>query len=161
MDRPLPEPQADDLAEVARAKAGAVRGHRGYVLVEDSGLFVRSLADFPGVYSAHFLKIWGFGPLLELLRTRGRSAEFRSVSALRRGRTIRTFVGTVEGSIARAPAGRNGFGYDPIFVPRGYDRTFAELPAETKNALSHRGRSMRAVGRFLARGAGLSRRVRP
>ena len=142
---------------MARAKAAAVRGVRGYVLVEDAGLFIRSLAGFPGVYSAHFLKAWGFGPILELLRRRERYAEFRSVAALRRGTSIRTFGGAVRGSIARAPAGTLGFGYDPIFVPRGWVQTFAQLPPETKNALSHRGRSMRAVGRYLSRGPGRGR----
>jgi len=147
--RSLVEPQADDLAEVARAKAGAVRGVRGYVLVEDSGLFVPSLGGFPGVYSAHFLRIWGFPPLLELLRHRPRRAVFRCVAALRRGRSVRTFVGEVEGSIARKASGEHGFGYDPVFVPRGYRSTFAELPASVKNSLSHRGRAMGQVGEYL------------
>jgi len=151
--RTLTEPQSDDLAEVARAKAAAVRGFRGYVLVEDSGLFVPSLHGFPGVYSAHFLRIWGFPPLLELLRHRPRAAVFRCVAVLRRGRTSRTFVGEVEGSIARRPSGRHGFGYDPVFVPRGYPTTFAELSLSTKNAISHRARAMAKVGEFLRREA--------
>jgi XTP/dITP diphosphohydrolase len=151
--------QADDLPEVARAKAAAVRRVRGWVLVEDAGLFVPSLGGFPGVYSAHFLKLWGFGPLLELLRRRHRAAEFRSVAVLRRGSEVRLFVGRVTGAIARRPAGRGGFGFDPIFIPRGYDRTFAELPASTKNALSHRARSMGQVGRYLA-GRGRDGRAR-
>ena len=149
--RALVEPQSADLREVAVAKARAVPRRTGYVLVEDSGLFVRALNGFPGVYSAHFLKLWGFPPVLRLLRGRPRGAAFRSVAALRHGRAIRTFVGEVQGSIASRPAGSTGFGYDPIFVPRGYRRTFAQLPTETKNRLSHRGRSMRQVGRYLAR----------
>ncbi len=146
----LPEIQADDLEEVARHKARAVRRVRGPVIVEDSGLFVRSLAGFPGVYSAHFLRIWGFAPILELLRSRRREASFRSVVVLRKGGTLRAFEGDVRGTIAARAAGTGGFGYDPIFVPRGYRTTFAELPAATKNALSHRGRAMRKLGRFLA-----------
>ncbi len=146
----LAEPQAEDLATVARAKAAAVRGIRGYILVEDSGLFIDSLEGFPGVYSAHFLKLWGFPPILELLRRRGRRATFRSVAALRNGRSVRTFLGTVYGTIARRPAGRHGFGYDPIFVPHGRRATFGELGPSVKNAVSHRARSMEAVGRFLA-----------
>jgi len=169
--RSLPEPQAADLAVVAQAKARAVRGIRGYVLVEDSGLFVRSLNGFPGVYSAHFLTIWGFPPILELLRRRRRKAAFRSVAALRKGREVRTFAGEVVGSIGRRPKGHHGFGYDPIFVPRGYRSTFGELPATTKNALSHRARALEQVGRYLrrdarakvarARGPRSSRRRRP
>jgi XTP/dITP diphosphohydrolase len=149
--RTLPELQSDDLAEVARSKSAAIRGRRGWVLVEDSGLFVASLHGFPGVYSAHFLRLWGFPPILELLRKRPREAAFRCVAVLRHGTDRRTFAGEVRGSIARRPAGRHGFGYDPIFVPTGYRRTFAELPARTKNSLSHRGRALRQVGAFLAR----------
>lgn len=152
--RSLLEPQSDDLRAVAVAKARSVPKRGGYVLVEDSGLFVRALNGFPGVYSAHFLELWGFPPVLKLLRDRPRGAAFRSVAALRRGRTIRTFAGEVRGSIAPRAAGSGGFGYDPIFVPRGYRVTFAQLPAEAKNRLSHRGRSMRQVGRYLARTSG-------
>jgi XTP/dITP diphosphohydrolase len=148
--RSLPELQADDLAEVARYKAALVRHRRGWVLVEDSGLFVASLHGFPGVYSAHFLSLWGFPPLLELLRRRSRAATFRCVAVLRRDATSRVFVGEVRGAIARRPAGRRGFGYDPIFVPEGHRVTFAELPARAKNALSHRARAMRQVGEYLA-----------
>lgn len=148
--RTLPEPQADTLEEVVAAKLAAVRDIPGYVLVEDSGLFIPSLNGFPGVYSAHFLKTWKFGPLLELLKHRDRSAYFRTVAGLQRGRRRWTFVGEVAGSIASRPKGENGFGYDPIFVPRGDRRTFAELPTAEKNALSHRARAVVQVGQMLA-----------
>jgi len=154
--RSLPELQADTLEEVARSKAQSVRASRGYVLVEDAGLFVPSLQGFPGVYSAHFLRTWGFPPLLELLRRRPRAAFFRCVAVLRRGRTTRAFVGEVHGSIARKPAGRHGFGYDPVFVPDGHRATFAQLPESVKNALSHRARAMIQVGEYLRSGSGAS-----
>jgi XTP/dITP diphosphohydrolase len=144
--RELPEPQAELLEDVVAAKLDAVGDLTGPVLVEDSGLFIPSLGGFPGVYSAHFLRIWKFQPILELLRTRARAAYFRSVVGVRKGRQRWTFGGEVVGSIARAPAGSGGFGYDPIFVPRGWTRTFAEGSAEEKNAISHRGRSVRQVG---------------
>jgi XTP/dITP diphosphohydrolase len=151
--RVLPEPQAETLEEVVAAKLAAVRDIPGYVLVEDSGLFVPSLNGFPGVYSAHFLNTWRFGPMLELLKRRDRSAYFRTVAGLQRGQRRWTFVGEVVGSIASRPRGRNGFGYDPIFIPRGARRTFAELPTEEKNALSHRARAVVQVGKMLARRA--------
>jgi len=147
--RTLPEPQADTLEEVVAAKLAAVRDIPGYVLVEDSGLFISSLNGFPGVYSAHFLKTWKFGPILELLEHRARTASFRTVAGLQRGRRRWMFTGEVTGSIANRPRGRNGFGYDPIFVPKGYTRTFAELPTDLKNALSHRGRAVVQVGEML------------
>jgi XTP/dITP diphosphohydrolase len=154
--RVLPEPQADTLAEVVRAKLAAVRDVPGYVLVEDSGLFIPALKGFPGVYSAHFLDLWKFDPIFELLRGRDRRAFFRTVAGLQKGRRSRLFVGEVWGTIARSPAGTNGFGYDPIFIPRGWPRTFAEAPAEAKNAISHRARAVRKAGRALARGAPFS-----
>jgi XTP/dITP diphosphohydrolase len=151
VERKLPEPQAEDLEEVLHAKLDAVRDLRGYVLVEDSGLFIPALRDFPGVYSAHFLRIWRFEPIFQLLRGRRRSARFRTVAGLRNGRRRWKFAGEVRGKIALRAAGRRGFGYDPIFVPDGWDRTFAEGTVEEKNAISHRARAMRQVGEHLAR----------
>jgi len=148
--RSLLEPQADDLADVARRKLESVRDLRGYVLVEDSGLFIPSLKGFPGVYSAHFLKIWKFDPIFELLEHRDRRAYFRTVAALGHRGERWTFTGEVRGTIAKRPSGRNGFGYDPIFVPDGWSLTFADAPPEAKDRISHRGRAIRKVGRFLA-----------
>jgi XTP/dITP diphosphohydrolase len=147
--RELPEPQAPSLEDVVAAKLSAVRDLPGYVLVEDSGLFIPSLRGFPGVYSAHFLDTWGFGPILELLRKRPRTAYFRTVAGVRKGRRTWTFAGEVHGSIAPRARGRGGFGYDPIFIPRGWSRTFAQGPAEAKDAISHRARAVRKVGQFL------------
>ena len=150
--RTLPEPQAETLEEVVASKLEAVRDVRGLVLVEDSGLFIPSLGGFPGVYSAHFLKIWKFRPILELLRRRDRTAYFRTVAGLQRGRQRALYIGEVSGHIARRPRGRNGFGYDPIFIPDGWDRTFAQAPADAKNGVSHRARALAKVGAALARG---------
>jgi len=147
--RTLPEPQAETLEEVVLSKLAAVRDVPGYVLVEDSGLFIPSLKGFPGVYSAHFLRSWKFGPILELLKRRNRRAYFRTVAGLRHGNRCETFVGEVYGHIADRPRGRHGFGYDPIFIPDGGSRTFAEIAPEAKNELSHRARAIRQVGERL------------
>jgi XTP/dITP diphosphohydrolase len=148
--RVLPEPQADTLEEVVLAKLAAVRDISGYVLVEDSGLFIPSLKGFPGVYSAHFLKSWKFGPILELLEHRSRRAYFRTVAGLQRGNRRWTSIGEVRGRIAERPRGRKGFGYDPIFIPEGERRTFGEISPEEKNMNSHRARAIRQVGDLLA-----------
>ena len=150
--RELPEPQAETLLEVVEAKLDAARGLRGTILVEDSGLFIPALSGFPGVYSAHFLRIWGFDPIFELLRHRTRRAVFRTVAGVRHGSRRAAFVGEVWGRIANRPAGTNGFGYDPIFIPRGWNRTFGEVPPEAKNAVSHRARALRKVGEALSAG---------
>jgi len=149
--RDLPEPQADTLDEVVEAKLAAVRDIRGIVMVEDSGLFIPALKGFPGVYSAHFLKTWKFAPLLELLEHRDRRAFFRTVAGVQHGKQRSMYRGEVWGTIARRPAGRNGFGYDPIFIPRGWSRTLAEALPDEKNAISHRARAFRKVGRALSK----------
>ena len=149
--RRLPEPQAEGLDAVVAAKLDAVADLKGYVVVEDSGLFIPSLRGFPGVYSAHFLEIWGFGPIFELMRHRARKAYFQSTVGLRFGRKSWTFTGRVAGRIALRAAGSGGFGYDPIFVPNGWRRTFAQGTPAEKNAISHRGRAIRQVGELLAR----------
>ena len=153
--RELAEPQADLLEDVVRAKLDALSSRRGLQLVEDSGLFLEGLGGFPGVYSAYVYRLWGgdegFRPILELLRHRSRRAVFRTVAGLRSGKRRRLFRGECRGTIASGPRGRNGFGFDPIFIPDGYRQTFGELAPETKLAISHRGRAIHAVGAYIAR----------
>ena len=127
-------------------------------LADDSGLCVRALRGRPGVYSARFA-----GPgctyadnnrkLLRLLSgtpPSQRQAYFVSAIALfRRGRRVKILKGLCHGRIAPRPLGRHGFGYDPVFIPAGSIRTFAELPPRLKNTLSHRARALSAAKRFL------------
>ncbi|MDT8390141.1 MAG: RdgB/HAM1 family non-canonical purine NTP pyrophosphatase [Lentisphaeria bacterium] len=120
------------------------------VLADDSGLSVEALQGAPGVYSARFA-----GPdstdeknmlkLLEKMREiPNRRAKFVCVISVAdaTGALIGQVRGEVPGSIIHAPRGSGGFGYDLIFVPAGYDQTFAELPGSVKNALSHRGNAL-------------------
>jgi XTP/dITP diphosphohydrolase len=138
--------------ENAALKALAASAHfGGWVLADDSGLEVDALSGAPGVYSARFS---GEGAtdasnralLLEKLAgvpSNQRSARFRCVIALARGgEVLAHFSGAVEGAIIQSEKGEGGFGYDPLFVPEGFGETFAELGAETKNRLSHRGRAL-------------------
>ncbi len=133
-----------------------------YVLADDSGLEVDVLQGRPGVYSARFAAAEGApadgnspdaannAKLLRLLKdtpAEKRAARFRCVLALTeiaRGAVRQTIVedGACEGRIAFAPSGKNGFGYDPLFVPQGYSQSFAELGEEVKNTLSHRARAL-------------------
>lgn len=128
----------------------------GFVIADDSGLEVDALGGAPGIYSARYAgknatdedKIDKL--LLELKRVSGtkgaRRARFRCVIALaRNGNVIGTFESIVEGTIADKARGSGGFGYDPIFIPEGFQQTFAELPAEVKNAMSHRAKAIRAL----------------
>ncbi len=147
--RTLPEPQADRLEPVVRAKLAAVRGGRTPVLVEDSGLFVRALHGFPGVYSAHLYRTLGYGALLDLLRGRNRTAVFRTVAGVRFGSGVRLFTGECRGTIVRRPRGSGGFGFDPVFRPVGASRTFAEMTPAEKNRYSHRARAFRRLAAYL------------
>ncbi len=131
----------------------------GPLFVDDSGLEVRALDGAPGVLSARFA---GDGAtdeannrlLLERLHgVEDRSARFVCVVALAEaGKLIRTFRGTVEGRIAEAPRGANGFGYDPLFFYPPFNRTFGEVSAEQKLQVSHRSKALRAMVEYLLAG---------
>jgi XTP/dITP diphosphohydrolase len=153
VDREYPEIQADDFEEIARFGVDwlRARGLRDFVL-EDAGLEVRALRGFPGVYSKHALLTVGCEGILRLLRGESdHRAQFVSVVAgVVRGKGF-AVRGTCEGSIAARPRGRGGFGFDPIFIPRGETRTFAQMAVEEKNAVSHRGAAVRALARRLSR----------
>lgn len=122
------------------------------VLADDSGLEVFALGGAPGVYSARYAGIpsndqANVAKLLENLRNcDDRRARFVCVLAVASpDGLIGTATGQVNGRIIQAPEGRGGFGYDPVFVPDGFDQTFAQLPAETKNRLSHRANALKAA----------------
>jgi len=120
-----------------------------WTLADDSGLEVDALGGEPGVYSARYagepatdaannLKL-----LTNLAPFPNREARFRCVIALSDPEGgARTVSGSCEGSLLTATRGLGGFGYDPLFVPNGYDRTFAELPVELKNTISHRAKAL-------------------
>ena len=149
--RELPEPQSERLETVVQAKLGALPRDRATYIVEDSGLFLDGLRGFPGVYSAYVYDTIGLPGVLRLLKGRPRAALFRTVAGVRQAGRDWWVVGESRGTIAERPKGAGGFGYDPIFVPEGGRRTFAELPAEEKDRASHRGAALRRVGRRLSR----------
>ena len=151
----IPE-TADTLDGNALLKARFVASRYGVdCFADDTGLEVAALDGAPGVYSARFAGP-GCTPADQARKRLGlmqdaddRSARFRTVVALIRGGKEYCFEGMVGGTIARTPAGCGGFGYDPVFVPEGYDRTFAELPPAEKNRISHRARAVAKLADFL------------
>lgn len=148
------EIQADTLEEIALAKCEALVGRLDPpFIVDDGGLFVRALKDFPGAYSAFTLRTIGVPGILRLMDgVADRRAHFAAVVGYHDGEHARTFAGRCDGSLTTSPRTTgHGFGFDPIFVPDGESLTFGELPAEKKNAYSHRGR---ALARFAAHLAG-------
>jgi len=154
---PLPEVKEDGTTfeENAVKKACETAQNSGWLsLADDSGLEVDALQGKPGVHSARFA---GEGAsdeannakLLELLKDvpdSERTARFVCVMALcDPSGSLHTVRGECEGHIIRIPSGAGGFGYDPLFVPRGYDQTYAQLSAWAKNNISHRGAALQKI----------------
>ncbi len=151
----IPEEQ-DTIEGNALQKARYI--HDKYNLdcfADDTGLEVECLNGEPGVYSARYA---GEHPTFDdniaklLANMEGhenRNARFRTAIALILGGKEYIFEGEVKGQIIKEYRGYNGFGYDPVFLPDGYSQTFAELPAEIKNKISHRGNAAKKLAEFL------------
>ncbi len=150
-----PEIQASSLEEVASFGMGWILKEKGVdkaIMIEDAGLFLHALDGFPGVFSAYVFKSIGLDGILKLMEGReDRSAHFEScIAYFEEGSKTMLFKGRVDGTIARGPKGPHGFGYDPIFVPEGEERTFAEMSIEEKNRYSHRSRALIKLAEFLS-----------
>ncbi|WMQ64207.1 non-canonical purine NTP diphosphatase [Imtechella halotolerans] len=142
----------DDIPETATTFHGNAELKANYVykqyqldcFADDSGLEVIALDGAPGVYSARYAKDAKNGEdnidllLKNLEGVEQREAQFITVIALQLNGKIHYFEGIIKGEITTKKRGINGFGYDPVFQPLGYDQTFAELPPEIKNRISHR-----------------------
>ncbi len=149
-----------------------------FILADDSGLEVDALAGAPGVHSARFAALASGQPgnatdadnntkLLALLKdvpVERRAARFKCVIAVAQGNpqpgvtaeNLQLFTGVCEGRVALMCRGQNGFGYDPLFIPAGFEQTFAELGATFKNRLSHRAQALRQVQAWLSTGASIA-----
>lgn len=177
-------PEAPEVAETgssfeenALLKARAIARATGQAaLADDSGISVDALNGMPGILSARWsgdLPVEGDGRAArDAANTRLVLAQLADVPEERRGAAFvcaaalvapseKEFVvrGVLEGSVTRIPRGSNGFGYDPIFVPTGYDRTTAELDPAEKDAISHRGRAFRALVGMVSQACGERRSI--
>ena len=151
----IPE-TAETLEGNALQKARYIKEHFGYdCFADDTGLEVEALHNAPGVYSARYA-----GPghdseanmdklLHEMENKKNRKARFRTVIALILNGKEYLFEGIVNGEILTSKHGHEGFGYDPIFRPEGFQESFAEMPLHEKNEISHRGQAVRALCSFL------------
>ncbi|MEY8847704.1 non-canonical purine NTP diphosphatase [Psychroserpens sp. XS_ASV72] len=154
----------DDIPETqptiegnAIQKAEYIKTNYGYdCFADDTGLEVQALNNEPGVYSARYA-----GPqrdandnmdlLLKNLEAQSdRTAQFKTVIALHLNGSLETFTGICKGKITETKSGNQGFGYDPIFQPEGYDQTFAEMSLENKNKIGHRGKAVGLLVDFLS-----------
>ena len=147
---------ASELEGNSLLKAETIFRQFGHIVVsDDSGLEVQALNGAPGVYSARYAgeqkddqqnneKL-----LHELKEITNRNAQFRTVISLMSSNDTLQFEGIVEGAIAYEPKGDKGFGYDPIFIPYGFQKTFAELTSNEKNKISHRANAIEKLVAFL------------
>lgn len=153
----IPE-TAETFKGNALMKARYVREHYGTdCFADDTGLEVDALGGAPGVHSARYAgnhdSEANIDKLLrELEKYSDRKARFRTVIALILDGEEYLFEGKVEGTIAKERMGEGGFGYDPVFVPDGYSQSFAQLGMEIKNSISHRGRAVAELCKFLNKG---------
>ncbi len=151
----IPE-TADTIEGNAIIKANYVTENYGYAcFADDTGLMVDALDGAPGVYSARYAGTNKSSEdnmdklLAEMEGQTNRDARFKTTIALHLERQKVLFNGIVLGEITMEKSGEGGFGYDPIFKPKGYDKTFAELPISVKNEISHRGKAMKQLIDYL------------
>ncbi|MHA7943800.1 non-canonical purine NTP diphosphatase [Formosa sp. 3Alg 14/1] len=151
----IPETQPS-IEGNAIQKAEYVKDNYGFdCFADDTGLEVNALNGAPGVYSARFA-----GPqrdakdnmeklLSDLEHSTNRDANFKTVIALSFQNKIETFTGVCEGEITKTQHGTDGFGYDPIFRPKGLKQTFAQMPLSEKNTIGHRGKAVSLLVKYL------------
>lgn len=150
----LPETH-ETIPENSLEKAQYVFDHYAVdCFAEDTGLEVAALGGQPGVHTAHYAGTRDPAANIALLLKNlegenDRRAQFRTVITLIIDGEVNQFTGIVTGTIATAPKGNDGFGYDPVFIPEGSDRTFAEMTLEEKTQLSHRARAVIAMTSYL------------
>ncbi|MGC8585472.1 MAG: XTP/dITP diphosphatase [Thermoplasmata archaeon] len=145
------EIQDDDVENVALFSLNALTGkiHEPFML-EDSGLYIKSLKGFPGPYSSYVNRTIGNEGIMDLMKNiRERQAVFVAVIGLRMDGQNYLFRGVTEGKISNEIKGKKGFGFDPIFIPEGSERTFSEMDIEEKNRYSHRMRAFKKLIEFL------------
>jgi XTP/dITP diphosphohydrolase len=152
----LPETQ-NSIKGNAIQKAEYVKNKYGYdCFADDTGLEVHALNGEPGIYSARYAGEQrnandNMNALLQNLKDiSDRSAHFKTVIALEIKNEQHVFIGICEGEITTEKQGENGFGYDPVFKPNGYENTFAEMDLELKNTIGHRGKAVSQLVTFLS-----------
>ena len=146
------------LEENARQKSTYIVEHYNHdCFADDTGLEVEALGGEPGVHSARYAEGTDHDSeanmrklLSKMANVKDRTARFRTVISLIINGVEHQFEGRVEGRIATEKHGKEGFGYDPIFIPEGYDKSFAELGEEVKNQISHRARAVKKLAEYLS-----------
>lgn len=151
VDIDIDEVQSMDLEYVANKKANeAFKILKRPVMVDDVGVFIDAWNGFPGPFAKFLLSAYGNKKLLKLLEDeKNRKVIVRSVVAYHDGKKVYTFLGEVEGSLAYEEKGIDGWGFDPIIIPKGGTLTYAQMGSKKKNQLSHRRRAIDKLKIFL------------
>ena len=146
----------DTIIDNAILKANYIKNNYGYdCFADDTGLEVDFLNGRPGVYSKRFAgenstDELNMKKLLECMEeSKNRNARFRTVIALNINNQVITFTGVCEGEILKQRKGNNGFGYDPIFLPKGYNNSFGEMSIIEKNEIAHRSKAVKKLINYL------------
>lgn len=144
------EIQSLDLDEVVAAKAKAAYNKiRKPVMVTDVSLEIEKLNGLPGTFVKYFIKTLGTTGTVRLLGKGVHKAKATDAVAIYDGKILKIFKGTIKGSLAHEDRGSAGFGFDKVFIPQGYNKTWSQLSGEAKNKISHRAKALRKLKRFL------------
>lgn len=145
----IPEIQSLDLDEVITAKAKiAWQKIKKPVLVTDVSLEIEGLGGLPGPFVKFFLKTLGAEKTVQLVKG-SRRTKVTDAVAIYDGKTLKIFKGTIWGKVIPKAKGTNGFGFDFVFVPDGYNKTWAQMPSSLKNKISHRARALQKLKKYL------------
>lgn len=146
----VPEIQSLDLDEVITAKVKtAFSIIKNPVMVTDVSLELEGLKGLPGTFVKYFINTVGSDGIGALLNGRSKKAKAIEAEAIYDGKNLKIFKGSMKGHIISKNRGTNGFGFDRVFVPKGYEITFAQMPTSIKNKISHRAEALRKVKKYL------------
>ncbi len=147
------EVQSEDITYIVKTCVEVLRKrNRGPGFVEDTGLFIESLNGFPGPYASYVYEKIGLEGVLKLLRgVKNRRAMFRTIIGYWDNKTkLKIFKGEIKGLISKKVRGK-GWGYDPVFIPLGFDKTYGEMKLAEKNMVSHRSKAVRLFAEWLVK----------
>lgn len=146
----VPEIQSLNLDEVVKAKAkAAYKVIKKPVLVTDVSLEIEALDDLPGPFVKFFVNTLGPEKTVRLIKTKNKKVKATDAVCIYDGKHLLIFKGTAYGTLVDKARGKNGFGFDFVFVPNGYKKTYAEMPPELKNKISHRAKALKKLKKYL------------
>ena len=146
----IDEVQSLDLDEVITKKAkAAYQKIKKPVLVEDISMNIKAIKGLPGTFVKFFLYTAGTEGTVKLLGNQSRETKVTATVAIYNGKTLKIFKGTTRGTLTKKDKGANGFGFDTVFIPKGYKKTYAQMSTELKNKVSHRAKALKKLKAYL------------